>query len=146
MKEKFITTIFILAIVLSFSFNLKCGEEEIEHCEECGEGNTCIKCEDKHFLFFNNLLCLPCDHKYYGQKGCGGNCDGSKFKDNGLVLCEEDKCKKGYYYVNGICNECSNIINVCSDCFFDDDNQKPVCNECISKEFKLNKDFKMLNE
>ena len=143
MKEKFIITILILIIVLSFSFNLKCGEEEIEHCEECGEGNTCIKCEDKHFLFFNNLLCLPCDHKYYGQKGCGGNCDGSKFKDNGLVLCEEDKCKKGYYYVNGICNECSNIINGCSDCFFDDDNQKPVCNECISKEFKLNKDFNL---
>lgn len=145
MKEKFITTIFILAIVLSFSFNLKCGEEEIEHCLVCDKeknSSACIKCEDKYFLFFNNLICLPCDHEYYGQKGCEGNCDGSKFKDIRIALCEEDGCKKGYYYMNGVCHDCSKLINGCSACSIDDD-KKIICNECISKQFKLNKDFNL---
>ena len=146
MKEKFITTIFILAIVLSFSFNLKCGEEEIEHCLVCDKeknSSACIKCEDKYFLFFNNLICLPCDHEYYGQKGCEGNCDGSKYKEERRVLCEEDKCKKGYYYVKGECVVCTKLIDGCFDCSFDDDKNKKICNECISKEFKLNKDFNL---
>ena len=146
MKEKFLITGFILTTLLSFSFNLKCGEEEIDHCLECGKGEnstTCIKCEDKHFLFFNNLLCLPCDHEYYGQKGCEGNCDGSKYKEERRVLCEEDKCKKGYYYVKGECVVCTKLIDGCFDCSFDDDKNKKICNECISKEFKLNKDFNL---
>ena len=150
MKEKIIITTFILIIVLDFSFNLKCGQEEIEHCIKCGDGensNTCIKCENKYFLFFNNLLCLPCDHKYYGQKGCGGNCDGSNYKDSRIVLCEEDGCKKGFYNINGICQECSKIIDGCSICSINDEKNEQVslktCHECISNEFRLNKDFNL---
>ena len=131
MKEKFIITSFILTIIIRFSFNKKCGEEEIENCDKCGNG-TCIECEPKHFLFFNNLLCLPCDHEYYGQKGCGGNCDGSKFKDMRIALCEEDGCKKGFYYIDGRCHDCSKEKVGCSDCFIDDDNKKIICKECIS--------------
>ena len=145
MKEKFIITSFILTIILNFSFNKKCGEEEIENCNKCGNG-TCIECDPKHFLFFNNLLCLPCDHEYYGQKGCGGNCDGSKFKDMRIALCEEDGCKKGFYYIDGRCHDCSKEKVGCSDCSIDDDNKKIICKECISKEFKLNKDFNLCDQ
>ena len=60
------------------------GREEIEHCIKCGIGEyleSCSQCENKYFLFLNNLLCLPCDHDLYGNIGCGGNCDISKYKE-----------------------------------------------------------------
>ena len=50
--------IFLLYTISSFLFfgicALKCGENEIANCIECGTGekaDTCISCEDKHFLF-----------------------------------------------------------------------------------------------
>ena len=57
--------ILFLYSILIFNFCksdiLKCGEEEIENCSICGEGDTCNICKDKHFQFFNNLFCLPCN-------------------------------------------------------------------------------------
>ena len=54
--------------------------------------NTCAKCADNHFLFLFNYLCLPCDHLYYGDVGCKGNCH---IKDNLDVTCDEFGCKDG---------------------------------------------------
>ena len=59
-------------------FSLKCGDEQIYNCEICstvdGEIGTCAKCEDNYFQFLFNYMCLPCDHKTYGDVGCQGNC------------------------------------------------------------------------
>ena len=129
---------------------LKCGDEEIENCEECGTGdnsNTCIKCKDKHFLFFNNLYCLPCDDEYYGQIGCGGNCKAINFNKERFVECNLNDCKTGYINLNGICVRCSDESPNCKTCDInveiDNKNQKNyssfICKECISNEFKINK-------
>ena len=82
---------------------LKCGDKEIENCEQCGTGensNTCIKCKDKHFLFFNNLYCLPCADKNYGQVGCGGNCKSTNLNEERIIECNLNDCKEGYYNLN----------------------------------------------
>ena len=65
----------ILSSVLFKSNFLKCGEEQIENCDQCRIGesaNTCKKCKDKYFPVLNNLFCLACDDPLYGQVGCGG--------------------------------------------------------------------------
>ena len=83
MKSKNILLLYyILSLIICKSNALKCGEEEIDNCLQCGTGeasNTCLKCKDKHFLFFNNMFCIPCDDPTYGQIGCGGNCDSSHY-------------------------------------------------------------------
>ena len=76
--------IFLLNHLITIILNLQCGREEIDHCAQCGTGensDTCVKCENNYFLFLSNLLCIPCDHEYYGNIGCGGNCDSSKYKE-----------------------------------------------------------------
>ena len=48
-------SLLLFFLVISFfpkTFNLQCGDENIDHCEECGTGeavNTCAKCEDNYF-------------------------------------------------------------------------------------------------
>ena len=127
---------------------LKCGEEEIENCEQCGEGEnsgTCVKCKDKHFLFFHNLYCFPCDHIYYGQEGCGGNCNGTSFLENRQVYCNSYECKIGFYNENGICKNCTDESPYCSNCNMtegmNEDGTKNysnfVCQACESNEFLL---------
>ena len=95
-------------IFLTQIINFKCFENTIKNCEVIDEinQNRCEKCEDKHFLFFNNLLCLPCDDKYYGQIGCDGNCDSSRYENDRFVY-YNDKCKEGFYNLNGICFNCT---------------------------------------
>ena len=73
-------------ILFSLMFNLsslrqetkKCGEEQIENCKICGQGNesnSWNECEAAHFLLLENLLCLPCNDSLYVQVGCKGECD-----------------------------------------------------------------------
>ena len=113
--------IFLLYTISSFLFfgicALKCGENEIANCIECGTGekaNTCISCEDKHFLFFHNLLCLACDDPLYGQVPCKGNCDATDYETTRNVLCEKNGCKEGFYNLNGICFNCSESNDGCT--------------------------------
>ena len=140
--------IFILFFILNFLFSnadvLKCGEEEIENCSKCGTGekaNTCIECKDKHFLFFHNLICLPCDHSIYGQVGCGGNCDATNYETTRNVLCNENDCKEGFYNLNGICFNCSVGLPNCKNCSITingNEDKIYICNECLNNEYKLN--------
>ena len=113
--------------ILLFTFllfkvrSLQCGEENIKHCLECGVGtnkNTCKKCEDKYFLFLENLLCLPCDDKIYGQIGCGGKCSLIN-SDPFSILCEKEGCKDGFYNLNNICQKCSDFDSKCGKCTYD---------------------------
>ena len=141
----------ILYSIFITTFGLKCGEEEIENCEVCATGenlNTCDKCIDKHFLFFNNLYCLPCNHKYYGQIGCSGNCDSSQFKDTRFVYCDKDNCEEGYFNLKGFCFDCTINSPGCKTCSVEEiiiDNQKDYkynCSECINNEYKYNDELK----
>ena len=113
----------IFFLVISFfpkTLNLQCGDENIDHCEECGTGaaiNTCAKCEDNYFLFLFNYLCLPCDHKTYGDSGCEGKC---RLDDSIGLICDEFGCKDGYYSLDKIsCMNCDALgHNFCSKCSY----------------------------
>ena len=139
---------FLFSLLLLGVQNLQCGEEIIEHCLECGEGmnmNFCQRCEDKYFLFFGNLSCLPCDDEVYGQVGCGGKCSLS-IPDSLSVLCEKDGCKDGYYYLNNICQKCSDNDQTCGKCTYNppsgySSNYFSVsyfnCTECINDQYSM---------
>ena len=136
--------IILINTLLLIISNLRCGKEEIEHCVQCGIGedsDSCSQCENKYFLFFNNLFCLPCDHEYYGNIGCGGNCDGSKYKEIRNILCEENKCKEGYYNLEGICLKCSVGSQYCEKCTYIAPYQSNIkefkCTKCINNEYQV---------
>ena len=126
-----------LSLLSSRTFVKKCGDEVIENCAQCGtddKADTCIECNDKHFLFFHNLFCIPCDDPLYGQVGCGGNCDATDYLETRNVICEKDGCKEGYYYLNGFCTECFVGSYGCKRCnvTLNENNEKEFkCLECI---------------
>ena len=84
---------------------------------------------------------IPCDHEYYGNIGCGGNCDSSKYKEINNILCEENKCKEGYYNLEGICVQCSIGSEYCSKCTYlvpyKDSSKEFKCNECINDKYQV---------
>ena len=145
MATKILLLYFILFLNLFGNYENKnitiinCEEVEIKDDQE-----TCVKCKDKHFLFFNNLYCLPCDDENYGQIGCGGNCDSSRFQQDKIVYCNPNECKENYYNLNGICFNCSIGSPGCKTCNVSEtliNGQKDYsykCQECLSKEYKLN--------
>ena len=140
-----IFSILILCSILSlfyFKSNiLKCAEEEIENCEKCGTGdkaNTCIECKDNHFLFFNNLYCIPCDDPTYGNIGCKGSCDASNYLNDGNIMCNE--CKEGFYNLNGICFNCTYGSPGCKRCTVimnENAEAQYICEECLNNEYIL---------
>ena len=113
-----------LSIILSLVFIHQFGyfeskEASIENCEAIttrADEEVCTKCKDKHFLFFHDFYCFPCDHRLYGQIGCGGNCDCSKFLEENITYCNADECKKDFLYYNGNCFNCSSYIPFCKTC------------------------------
>ena len=109
---------FYLAIFISCK---TCGEEEIDNCATCDKNedlDLCQKCEDKYFPFLSNLLCLPCDHYLYGNIGCGGKCDSSKYEQTRNIICEEGGCKEGFYNIEGICFPCTVGDDFCTKCTY----------------------------
>ena len=148
-KQMKISFYFLLFFLLEKANSLKCGEEEIENCLECGidtNSNTCIKCQENHFLFFNDLYCLPCDDPIYGIQTCKGNCNITFYRNYNTLMCKENDCKEGYQNVEGKCKTCSDGLEGCKTCII-----KPgsyafypsyKCSECISDEYKLNSDGK----
>ena len=126
--------------------NLKSCVNNVLNCKEFDENaNECTKCEDKHFLFYHNLFCIPCDDKDYGQIGCGGTCDGSKFENHRFAYCNKNECKAGFYYLEGLCINCSLAFPGCKNCYSTEiqiaDNQIDynfTCQECLSNQYKKN--------
>ena len=141
--------IFLLIFsIISQVFSLKCGDENIEHCLECGTGEeegTCTKCEDNYFQFLFNYLCLPCDHLTYGDPGCQGNCK----MDNSIgFVCDEFGCKEGFYSLNKIdCMNCNAMGHeFCAKCSYlpplgqrpnETDDREFNCSECINDDYKI---------
>ena len=118
--------IFLLAIIFFTSLSNssqaepKSDAEKIDHCSRYDTGENSDNCsiwEDKYFQFLNILLCLTCNDTTYGQIGCEGKCDGTIYKKTRNVFCEEDGCKEGYFYMNGICTKCSIESPGCENVF-----------------------------
>ena len=64
----------LFALILNLSTEkvdvLKCGDEIIDNCEECGKGDqsdSCAVCKANHFPLLENLLCISCDDPILGQ-------------------------------------------------------------------------------
>ena len=145
-----INNLFLYFIIYSLIWNsntLKCGEAEIENCIQCGIGdknNTCIKCSDKYFLFYNNLYCISCSDPLYGQIGCEGSCKKANITNsfnNGNIICDINGCKEGFYNLNGTCLNCFEDWHDCKTCTIiqeEYDNLRYNCTECLSNEYILN--------
>ena len=135
-----------LLILLIQIVNFNCFNQIILNCDELDlNTNTCIKCKDKHFPIFHDLYCLPCNDKDYGQIGCEGNCDSSKYENERLVYCEINSCKEGFYELDGFCLNCSDGSPGCKTCYvneiqtFDGNRDyEYICQECLSNEYKMN--------
>ena len=153
----------LIILFLAISFiqqisNLRCGDEEIANCLECataeGEIGTCAKCEENYFQFLFNYLCLPCDHKTYGDSGCEKNC---KIIDNNLnFVCDEFGCKNGFYSLDKIsCMKCDSVSSpYCGQCsYLPPDGKTPAetdkrvfnCQECINNQFAVFPDGRCYN-
>ena len=152
MKKSFLIFSCLLILVINKSDILKCGEEKIENCLECGKGeqsNTCAKCKDKYFLFFHNLYCVECDNSTYGQVGCGGNCDGSRFSTDGFAYCNKNDCKDGFYNLEGICFRCADGSPGCKKCRIQENdnegeenkNKTYICEECLNNQYRLDEQY-----
>ena len=132
----------LLALLILQSNNLQCGEENIEHCLKCGEGpdiNSCETCEDKFFPFLDNVLCLPCDDPFFGQAGCGGQCNNtliynSKYDYYDFEFSCNTECKEGYYNLSNNCKSCP---TGCGKCSYDNNKYSYTCKECVSNQYKL---------
>ena len=135
--------LFIINLLLS---NQKlCGPNEIPHCIECDDvQEICTKCENKYFVLFGGYRCISCNDEEYGEPACEGNCDGSRYSQIQTVLC--DKCKEGYYNVEGFCIECSIGSDHCVKCSyeFSSESNKQIytCLECVdglNGEYRISK-------
>ena len=136
-------TFIFFYLLLSFSILkaniMNCGEEQINNCKECGkeeESNSCAICELKHFPLLENLFCIPCDDKIYGQVGCEGECDSSDYSNSGYAYCQA--CKEGYYNLDGLCQECGRSSPGCIKCTNEKEtsSEKKVfkCQKCLNEE------------
>ena len=143
--SKFISFYALFIINFIFANQKLCGRNEIENCIDCNsEQEICIKCENKYFISFAGLKCISCNNEIYGQLACEGNCDGSKYNEIKNVLC--DKCKEGYYSIEGICTLCSIGSENCVKCSYEasegSDKYIYKCLECVDGlygEYRVNK-------
>ena len=133
----------LISIVISADA-IRCGTTVLEHCLQCDSGeraNSCAKCKDKYFFLSERNKCIPCNDEYYGQIGCEGKCDGTNYEETRNILCENGKCKEGFTYSLGICQNCSEISPGCKSCNYKVEEGETegmfVCNECESNEYKL---------
>ena len=134
-----------LLFFLSQLLILQSFAQTIPNCEEFDQNtNTCIKCEDKYFPLFHNMFCISCEDKDYGQAGCAGNCDASRYENDRFVYCEKNGCKEGYYELEGICLKCGDFeAPGCKKCHntqtqIDDQiDYEFICDECLSPEYKM---------
>lgn len=145
MKVTILLVILLSNIILTSNSEVECNGTTTEHCSKCSTGDdsdSCSSCDDKHFLFFNNLFCVPCNDSTYGQIGCEGNCDGSDYVDTRFAFCEKGGCAEGYYNLNGICMNCSVGSPACKKCTYEVQENEThgnfICEECENNEYRIN--------
>ena len=138
----------ILNLFLADAEYLKCGDQQIDNCKECGkdeEMDTCAKCEAQHFPLLENLLCFPCDDPTFGQIGCLGECDSTDYTTSGFAYCE--KCKEGFYNLEGFCYQCEIGSPGCIKCTYEkeieQESKRFKCQQCLNEqEYRLNDAFR----
>ena len=138
----------ILNLFLADAEYLKCGDQQIDNCKECGkdeEMDTCAKCEAEHFPLLENLLCFPCDDPTFGQIGCLGECDSTDYTTSGFAYCE--KCKEGFYNLEGFCYQCEIGSPGCIKCTYEkeieQESKRFKCQQCLNEqEYRLNDAFR----
>jgi len=142
--SKFISLYILFIINILLTKQKLCGRNEIENCIECDlENEKCSKCEDKYFALFADLKCISCSDSKYGQLGCEGNCDGSRYNETHFPLC--DKCKEGYYNEKGLCIQCSIESPYCVKCSPGSGDKRLKCLECVgglNGEYRVQNDWK----
>lgn len=137
----------ILVFFISNSFSqdlINYNGSIIEHCSLYNSDenfNNCAKCESNYFLFFNDLLCIPCNDSTYGQIGCEGNCDSTNYINTRFAFCEKEGCKSGFYNLNGLCKNCSEGSPGCANCTYEVQEEETklhfICHNCESNEYRL---------
>ena len=143
-----IVLIYALNLLFVGSEILTCGEEQINNCKECGkdlQSNSCATCEVEHFPLLENLLCIPCDDPIYGQVGCKGECDSSKYSQTGFATCQN--CKDGYYNLEGLCYSCNVGSPGCKNCTYEFEEETNItrfkCLKCLNdEEYRINENYK----
>ena len=138
MKSKTLKQCFIFLLSIYLALSLKCGENEITGCKECGTGvnsQRCKTCENKYFLALEGEVCVRCNDSLLGMTGCDGNCEMIKSERN--VKCEENKCKEGFYEISpGACSNCSLLSPYCTKCSYSNiagqEEKEFECLECNS--------------
>ena len=70
---------------------------------------------------------------------------GSKYKEIGNILCDENNCKEGYYNIEGFCFQCSIGSDYCDKCTYlpsiENNNEKEYkCQKCINNEYQISDD------
>ena len=108
-------------------------------CVSCGLG-----CQSCDFDSNGNIICLECERRYRKTENGGckelikpENCLYDKverFKESDYTVCT--KCNN-YYLLNETTNICINCPSNCKGCYFDNSNQKLLCNDC-DYDFVLN--------
>ncbi|KAJ6237022.1 hypothetical protein M0813_03429 [Anaeramoeba flamelloides] len=95
----------------------------IATCQECHYNKKviCEKCENG---VVENGLCVACKDESRGIPQCSDcTIDGSQLTCTG--------CFQGYYFQDGICKKCSDVISGCTDCELDD-SKMLICLDCDS--------------
>ena len=134
MKSNTLIFLFLLLNSVLVQVNsLKCGENEIENCKECGEdeeSDTCLICQDHYYPLLENFICMACNDPIYSQTGCKTECISI------IDTCQE--CKEGYEKsIDGLCIEKDKRGCVS----FKSDNGVLSCQKCINeKEYIIDND------
>jgi len=138
-----VISLYTLLIIINFLITKQktCGKYEVPNCKTCDDvKEKCIECKSGLFPTYAGLECSSCnDESIGGQMACEGSCDSSKISISGRVLC--DKCKTGYYSIEGICTLCSSGSPNCKRCSYEaspGSTQKIyTCLECVNNEYDI---------
>ena len=138
-----VISLYTLLIIINFLITKQktCGKYEVPNCKTCDDvKEKCIECKSGLFPKYAGLECSSCnDESIGGQMACEGSCDSSKISISGRVLC--DKCKTGYYSIEGICTLCSSGSPNCKRCSYEaspGSTQKIyTCLECVNNEYDI---------
>ena len=125
----------------SFCINGTIKEDNTKICDVCransalNNSKICV-CNKDSFSKDQNY-CYKCNDEKEGNLGCDLS-EGCTYKiANDELRC--NKCIKGYFeYTEGQCFSCSNEIDNCNDCHFDEIKNKLICDSCLNGIYTVN--------
>ena len=98
------------------------------------ESDIC-QCNSDSFATLT-MWCDKCDDEYYGNIGCIASEGCNYYYDNDRLDCNE--CKSDYFsYTKGQCLPCSEEIEYCNKCHYDNSTEKLICDSCRNNSLHL---------